>query len=269
MEFLSPEVIVILMAVSLVAGFIDAIAGGGGMLTIPALLAAGLPTTAALATNKLQSSFGSFSASLNFIRKGYVSLQEIWLAMAFTFVGAALGAILVQSLDPGFLRALIPVLLIASAAYFIFSPQVGDMEGHRRIGYPAFGALIGTGIGFYDGFFGPGTGSFFAIAYVTLLGFPLTKATAHTKMLNLTSNLASLLFFIVGGKVVWTVGLAMAAGQFIGGRLGSQVVIGRGATVIKPVLVTVSLIMTAKLLFDGGWPAGAHDLLARFREIAS
>ena len=206
MEYLSPETAVILMGVSLVAGFIDAIAGGGGLLTIPALLAAGLPTASALATNKLQSPFGSFSASLNFIRKGYVSLGEMWPAIACTFAGAALGAILVQSLDPGFLRSLIPFLLIASAAYFIFSPRASEIEGHRRIGYPLFGATVGTVIGFYDGFFGPGTGSFFTVAYVTLLGFPITKATAHTKVLNFTSNIASLMVFIAGGKIVWTLG---------------------------------------------------------------
>ena len=268
MEHLSPEIAAILFGVSLIAGFIDAIAGGGGLLTIPALLAAGLPTTSALATNKLQSTFGSLSASLNFIRKGYVSLKEIWLAIAFTFIGAALGAILVQSLDPGFLRSLVPFLLAASAAYFIFSPQASDMEGHRRIGYPVFGALACTIIGFYDGFFGPGAGSFFAIAHVTLLGFTITKATAHTKVLNFTSNIASLMFFIAGGNVVWALGLIMALGQFIGGRLGSEVVIGRGGTVIKPVLVTVCLVMTAKLLFDSSNVGLSHDILTWLRAIA-
>jgi hypothetical protein len=269
MEYLSPETAVILMGVSLAAGFIDAIAGGGGLLTIPALLAAGLPTTSALATNKLQSAFGSFSASLNFIRKGYVSFKEIWPAIAFTFMGAALGAILVQSLDPGFLRSLVPFLLIASAGYFVFSPRASDIEGHRRIGYPLFGATAGTVIGFYDGFFGPGAGSFFAIAYVTLLGFPITKATAHTKVLNFTSNITSLIFFIAGGHVVWTLGLIMAAGQFVGGRLGSEVVIGRGGAVIKPVLVTVCLVMTAKLLLDQSQSAFGPEFLAWVKGIST
>ncbi len=269
MEYLSPETAVILMGVSLVAGFIDAIAGGGGLLTIPALLAAGLPTASALATNKLQSPFGSFSASLNFIRKGYVSLGEMWPAIACTFAGAALGAILVQSLDPGFLRSLIPFLLIASAAYFIFSPRASEIEGHRRIGYPLFGATVGTVIGFYDGFFGPGTGSFFTVAYVTLLGFPITKATAHTKVLNFTSNIASLMVFIAGGKIVWTLGFIMGIGQFIGARLGSKMVIGRGGTVIKPVLVTVCLVMTAKLLLDGSSLTWGHDFLSWVRKIAT
>ncbi len=262
MEIYSPDVLAALMAAGLIAGFVDAIAGGGGLLTIPALLAAGLPPSEVLGTNKLQSTFGSFSASLHFARKGYVSLGDIWLAVIFTFMGGALGAILVQSLDPGFLRGLIPILLIANAVYFICSPAAGDIEGHRRISYPLFALLIGTSIGCYDGFFGPGTGSFFVIAYVALLGFTLTAATAHTKVLNFTSNIAALAFFIAGGKVVWTAGLAMAAGQFIGAHLGAGVVIGRGAKVIKPVLVTVCLVMTAKILLTEGGGAGLHGFWA-------
>jgi uncharacterized protein len=268
MEHLSLETAAIFWSVSIFAGFVDSIAGGGGLITIPALLAAGLPTTSALATNKLQGTFGSFSASLNFIRKGYVSLGELWLAIAFTFVGAAVGTILVQSLDPGFLRGAIPFLLIASAAYFAFSPRAGDIEGQQRMSYPAFAALVCTAIGFYDGFFGPGTGSFFAAAHVALLGFPLTKATAHTKVLNFTTNFASLMFFIAGGKILWMLGCVMGTGQFLGARLGSQFVIGRGGAAIRPVLVTVCLVMTAKLLLDNGSPDWGRDFLSWLRQTA-
>jgi uncharacterized protein len=250
MEFLTPEVVAALVVVSGIAGFVDAIAGGGGLLTIPALMAAGLSPAQALGTNKLQAAFGSLSASLNFARNGYVAFNEIGLAVLLTFLGAGLGAILVQSINPEFLRSVIPYLLIAAAAYFIFSPSIGDIDGHQRISHPAFALLIGTSIGFYDGVFGPGTGSFFVIAHVSLLGYTTTKATAHTKVLNFTSNIASLFLFILGGKVVWAVGLAMAGGQFIGGRLGAELVIGRGAKVVKPIIVSVCLAMTAKILFD-------------------
>lgn len=252
MEFFTLEIVAALFAISVIAGFVDAIAGGGGLLTIPALLAAGLSPAQTLATNKLQAAFGSLSASLKFARRGFIAFEEIRLAIIFTFVGAGLGAIVVQSINPGFLRNLIPFLLIGAAAYFIFSPSASDIEGHQRISHTAFAVLIGTSIGFYDGFFGPGTGSFFVIAHVSLLGCAMTKATAHTKVLNFTSNFASLLLFILGGQVVWAVGLAMAAGQFIGGRLGADLVIGRGAKVVKPILVTMCLAMTAKILFDAG-----------------
>ncbi len=261
MESLSPLLVVSLTLVSLLAGFIDAIAGGGGLLTLPALLAAGIPPTQALATNKLQGTFGSLSASINFVRQGYVSPRRMRLAILCTFVGAAVGAVAVQHIAPGALRQIVPVLLVAATLYFIFSPRIADVHGERRIGEHAFALLCGTAIAFYDGFFGPGTGSFFVIAYVALLGLPVTAATAHTKVLNFTSNLAALLLFIVGGKVVWAIGLPMALGQFIGGRLGSHVVIGWGVRVVKPALVVVSLVMTCKVLLDAGGVQWLRQLL--------
>ncbi len=211
--------------------FIDAIAGGGGLLSIPALLAAGIPPAAALATNKLQSSFGALSATIKFVRRGEVHPGAMRTMILCTFVGSALGAILVQLLDSSFLRDVIPILLIGIALYLLLSPKAGDIDAQQRIGEHAFALSIGTGIGFYDGFFGPGTGTFFAIAFVSLLGHNLRKATAHTKVVNLTSNLAALLFFIVGGHVLWTVGLLMGAGQYIGAQLGAHMVIRNGARV--------------------------------------
>ncbi|WP_242521554.1 TSUP family transporter [Motiliproteus sp. SC1-56] len=247
---LTLELVLMLAFAGLVAGCIDAIAGGGGMIALPMLLFAGLSPAQALATNKLQGSFGTFSASLYFIRRGLVQPRRIWPMVLCTFAGAALGTILVQMLDPSFLTAVIPLLLILIALYFLFSPQVGEEDVQRRIGEWTFALTVGFGVGFYDGFFGPGTGSFFAIAFVSLLGFGLTKATAHTKVLNLTSNLASLLFFIAGGQVVWTLGLVMAAGQLIGGRLGASLVVLKGSRLIRPLVVTICILMSVKLLLE-------------------
>ncbi|WP_245985943.1 TSUP family transporter [Azospirillum thermophilum] len=209
MDILTPETLGTLFAVGLLAGFIDSIAGGGGLLSIPALLAAGLPPAETLATNKLQASFGSFSATLKFVRQGEVRPGSMLPMIVCTFIGAAAGAIIVQILDSSFLRDVIPLLLIGIAIYLLVSPKAGDLDARQRIGENAFALAIGTGIGFYDGFFGPGTGTFFAIAFVSLLGYNLRKATAHTKVLNFTSNIASLLFFLAGGHVLWTVGLLM------------------------------------------------------------
>ncbi|MEH6626996.1 MAG: TSUP family transporter [Motiliproteus sp.] len=230
------------------AGFIDAIAGGGGLVALPLLLFTGLSPAQALATNKLQGCFGTFSASYYFIRRGLVQPRDILTMVACTFVGAAAGTLLVQRLDPSFLTLAIPVLLIATAGYFWFSPQMGEEDAQQRIGVLAFSLSIGFGVGFYDGFFGPGTGSFFAIAFVSLLGFGLTKATAHTKVLNFTSNIASLLFFIAGGQVMWTLGLTMAAGQLLGGRLGARLVVRKGSKLIRPLVVTMCIVMSLKLL---------------------
>ena len=247
---LSVDWVLLLFLVGLTAGFVDSIAGGGGLITVPALLAAGLSPAQALATNKLQSSGGAFSASYYFVRKGMVKLSDLKLAIALTFVGSAFGTILVQTIDASVLEHVIPLLMIGIAAYFLFSPSVGDEERQQKLTMSMFGFTAGFGIGFYDGFFGPGTGSFFAIAFVSLMGFSLTKATAHTKVLNCTSNLASLLFFILGGAVVWKVGLVMILGQLIGARLGSKVVMSRGQQIIRPMIVIISLIMTGKLLWN-------------------
>ena len=245
---LSIELMALLFAAGALAGFVDAIAGGGGMIALPTLLFAGLSPAQALATNKLQGSFGTFSASLYFIRRGLVDLRSITTMIICTFVGSALGTVLVQQLDPSFLTAVIPLLLILIALYFWFSPTLGEEDVHQRIGPLAFALTVGFGVGFYDGFFGPGTGSFFAIAFVSLMGFGLTKATAHTKVLNLTSNIASLLFFIAGGHVVWSLGLLMALGQLLGGRMGAKMVVLKGSKLIRPLVVLICVLMSVKLL---------------------
>ncbi|WP_448217913.1 TSUP family transporter [Endozoicomonas sp. 2B-B] len=241
----------LLFFVAILAGFVDSIAGGGGLITVPALLAVGLSPAQALATNKLQSTGGSFSASVYFIRRGLVNLREMRFAIFMTFVGSAAGTILVQLIDASVLKQIIPFLLLGIAAYFILSPSVRNTKASSaRMSLTAFACSAGLGVGFYDGFFGPGTGSFFAIAFVSLLGYSLTMATAHTKVLNCTSNVASLLFFILGGQVVWAVGGIMLIGQFIGARLGSRMVVKRGQQIIRPMIVVISLVMTGKLMWD-------------------
>ena len=188
---LGVDVLAILFCVALAAGFIDAIAGGGGMLTVPALLSVGIPPAQALATNKLQSSFGSFSASWYFVRNGFVNLKQMRLAIACTFAGSAIGAILVQHIDASVLTSLIPILLVCISLYFLFSPNIGAGGGTPKLSEAAFAFSVGTSIGFYDGFFGPGTGSFFTICFVVIAQLGLVEATTRTKILNFTSNIAA------------------------------------------------------------------------------
>lgn len=242
--------IVLLVGVAFVAGLIDAIAGGGGLLVLPALLSAGLPPTAALATNKLQGVFGTATSTLNFAHKGALRFRDVALAVFWTFIGSASGTFIVARVGDTRLSALLPLLLIAFALYFLLSPRVGDVERARRLGERAFAFVIGFGIGFYDGFFGPGTGAFFALAYVALAGFTLTRATAHAKALNFTSNLASMLAFALGGHIIWSLGLTMAVGQIAGGWLGSHLVLRHGTRLVRPALVTVSLLLSARLLWQ-------------------
>lgn len=247
---LSLELLGLLFLTGLAAGTIDAIAGGGGLIALPALLATGLPPAHALATNKLQGSFGTFSSSLYFIRQQLVRPREIRRWILFTFVGSALGTLLVQLIDPGFLSTLIPVLLILIALYFALGPRLKRKRQPKPCNPRLFDTGVCGGCGFYDGFFGPGTGSFFALGFVELQGFDLTRATAHTKVLNLTSNIASLGVFILGGKVVWSLGLAMAVGQLLGGRLGAHLVVLKGSRLIRPLIVIMTLAISLKLLLQ-------------------
>ncbi len=249
MDLLTPEIIAALFAIGVAAGFIDSIAGGGGLLTVPALLWVGLPPADALATNKLQSSFGSGSATLRFVTSGEVSPAAMWFMIACTFVGAAGGSVAVQMSDPDFLRDVIPLLLVGIAAWLLLSPKAGELDARQRMGERAFALTAGFGIGFYDGFFGPGTGTFFAIAFVALLGFNLRRATAHTKVLNFTSNVAALLFFLLGGHIWWATGLIMGTGQFLGAQAGAHLVVRNGARIVRPVLVVASLAITARLVW--------------------
>lgn len=250
MDFLSPDLLALLFAVGLFAGFIDSIAGGGGLVTIPVLLAVGVPPAAALATNKLQGTFGSFSAALHFYRLGELDLRRLWPWFAVAVVASALGAVTVQAVDPSFLRTVLPVLLVTIALYLLLSPGIGAVDAHQRLGYWAFGLTIVPAVAYYDGFFGPATGSFFALALVGVMGFNLRKATAHTKLLNFGSNVGSLVLFIIGGKVLWAIGLAMGVGQFLGARLGAAMVMKKGARLVRPLLVVVCLATTAKLVND-------------------
>lgn len=244
------DLLLMLFGAAVFAGFVDSIAGGGGLITIPALLWAGISPAAALATNKLQGSFGAFSSSFSFIRKGHVKPRDLIGPIILTFLGAATGTIIVQMINPGILMTILPFLLILIALYFLFSPRINDLDANQMISLKLFGFTAGFAIGFYDGFFGPGTGSFFSLAFVLLLGFNITKATGHAKVLNLTSNFAALLMFIAGGQVQWTIGIVMALGAFIGAQIGSHLVMKMGARLVRPLLVITSLCISIKLIID-------------------
>ena len=246
---LDPIVLLALAGAGLLAGFVDAIAGGGGMIALPALLAAGVPPVAALGTNKLQSVIGTGAAAITYWRKGFVSLTTLAVAVACTFAAAFVGAFVVKQIDTSLLRIAVPVALVAIALYFLFAPRLTDEDRHARLRFAAFVPLMGAIIGFYDGIFGPGTGSFLTIGFVALFGLGVTRASGHTKVLNLASNLGALALFIPSGDVVWLAAGAMAVGQIIGGYLGALTGIRFGAKLIRPLVVIISLILAGKLLF--------------------
>jgi hypothetical protein len=240
----------LLFLTGLAAGFVDSIAGGGGLITVPALLNFGFAPSFALGTNKLQATFGSGSATWHYAASRIVSLKDCQRCFVFTLFGAGLGAIVVQRIDPSFLQHLIPVLLLLVAIYTTLNPRLGEQDLRPRIGRPAFDLIFGFALGFYDGFFGPGTGTFWTMAWMLGLGFNMTRATGYTKVMNFASNLSSLAFFLIGGKVYFAAGLTMGIGQLLGARIGSRLVIARGTKFIRPIFLTVVLALTLKLLYD-------------------
>ncbi len=240
----------VLFLTGLTAGCIDSIAGGGGLITIPVLLSLGFPPHEALGTNKFQSSFGSFTASYYYVKKGGVELKKTKPGILFTFIGACIGVVVVQQISPSLLNYIIPVLLSGIIIYTFSKPNIGELDGRSRFSPFIFYLIFGLSLGFYDGFFGPGTGSFWALAFVAGMGFNFIKATGYTKVMNFTSNITSLCLFLLSGNIIFTAGIIMAAGQIIGAKIGSGLVIKKGAKFIRPIFITVVILTTLKLIID-------------------
>ena len=253
MDFvLSPEILAMLFGAAAIAGFVDAIAGGGGLITIPVLLLAQVPPIQALATNKLQASSGSFTASMMVIRRGLVKVPEVRTLFICSLIGSAIGAFAVQFVNAKALDVLIPIVLVSIALYFLLAPNAGAVEKKPRLNRSAYQGVVVPGIGFYDGMFGPGTGSFFSLAGVALRGQNLITATANAKVLNFASNIASLAVFIFGGKVIWAAGGAMILGQVIGAWAGSHAMVRGGTKLIRPMIVSVCVVMLGRYLWQKG-----------------
>lgn len=244
----SPELLLVLFLVALVAGWVDALAGGGGLITVPALLLSGLPPAAALATNKLQGSFGAFSAALYFLRRGMIPLRASLPVALAVAAGSVAGGMLLLRVSAGLLVLLIPALLIGIGVYFLFFARNLDEARPPRIGARTYRHSVAPLLGFYDGFLGPGTGSFMATSLVTLRGLPIRQATAEAKLLNFSSNIAALAYFLVFGQIAWALGGVMIAGQIIGAALGAHTAFRGGARIIRPVTIIVCFAMSARVL---------------------
>jgi uncharacterized protein len=242
----------ILAAVALAAGVVDAIAGGGGLVTVPALLAVGLPPHLAIATNKGQSVFGSFAALLRFSHGGLVDPARAKVTFPLGIVGSLAGAALVLAVPPATLRPVVVVLLAAVAVFVGVRrappPRLEDAppRPHAR----AIAGAAALAIGAYDGFFGPGTGTFLIVAFVGLLGDGLAHASASAKVVNFASNLAALVLFAARGAVVWRIALPMAVAQLLGGWLGAHLAVRRGDVLVRRVVVAVALAAAVKLAWD-------------------
>jgi uncharacterized protein len=244
--------ILLLSLASLLAGVVDAIAGGGGLLTVPALLAAGLPADLALGTNKGQAVFGSGAALLRFARAGLVDGRMARVTFPAGLLGSLAGAALVLLVPPTVLRPVVLLLLVVVAVVLALRPAapVPHAGATARARPLRVAAAIAAVVGAYDGFFGPGTGTFLIFGFVVFLGLRMQEASADAKVVNFASNLAAMLLFATRGLVIWSVALPMAAGQFAGATLGAHLAVRGGDRLVRWAVLAVVAALAVKLGAD-------------------
>jgi hypothetical protein len=247
---LSLPTLLSLAAAALAAGAVDAIGGGGGLITLPALLAAGLPAPLALGTNKGQGVFGSGAALWRYARAGLVDGRTARVSFPAGLLGSLLGAGLVLLVPPAALRPVVLVLLLLVAVVLAFRPSAPAPTAVRRPRRMPVAAAIAVAIGAYDGFFGPGTGTFLIFAFVIFFGARLQEASADAKVVNFASNLAAVALFSARGMVLWQAALPMAAGQFLGGVLGVHLAVRGGDRLVRLVVLAVVAALVGKLGLD-------------------
>ena len=246
----NPIIYPVLFFAGILSGIVNAVAGGGGLISLPALLAVGIPPQIALGTNKFQASFGHFTSAAYYLRHDVVTLKSTRLGIIFTVIGAAAGSYAVQRIDNSLLSQILPFLLLAVLAYTIVTPAAEETARPARMNGILLFVIGGIVFGFYDGFFGPGIGSFWVTTLIFFQGFDLTKSIGYSKVMNSTSNLVALALFFMGGMVWLAAGFVMAAGQVTGAWVGSRLVVKRGASFIRPLYICIVLLMTIKLFYD-------------------
>ncbi|OLN33754.1 TSUP family transporter [Desulfosporosinus metallidurans] len=242
----------IICVLGFLAAAVDAIAGGGGLISLPALLMVGVPPHLALGTNKFAASLASLNSSITFARSGKVHFTLVKWQIPFTFIGAALGVWAVLSVSSVFLNKAVLILILLVGIYTMAHKSLGLEDKFQGLNSynVVIGCLFALSLGFYDGFFGPGTGSFLIFAFITVFGFDFVAASANSKVLNFTSNFASLLLFAWNGKILFSYGIPMAIFMILGSFVGTRLAIQRGAKLVKPIFITMSLLVAAKLIYQ-------------------
>ncbi|MDO4516908.1 MAG: TSUP family transporter [Bacillota bacterium] len=241
---------VIVCPLVFLGGFVDAVAGGGGLISLPAYLIAGIPPHNAIATNKLSSAMGTTLTTVRFARKGFIPWRQAALCVVFAFVGSSLGAKLALRIDAEIFTLLMLGILPLVAVYVLRGKSLGQGERppcapRKTLLISALAALL---IGGYDGFYGPGTGTFLLLALTGPARMPLTQANGVTKAINLTTNLSALAVFLLGGKVLLPLGLVAGCFGILGNYLGTRFFIRGGVKFVKPVILAVLTIFFIKVL---------------------
>ena len=244
--------ILVLSFAALIAGFVDAVAGGGGVITFPTFMFLGLPVSQIVGTNKLVSTAGTSVAAYTFLRKGHVQKEVVNVAWPFTFVGALLGATIVLILPNDFLKPFVSFLVISVALYCYFRPALGIAHSYERLSKKSrlITQIAAFFLGFYDGFFGPGTGIFLTFFFIGILRCDFLRATANTKVLNWISNIVPLIYFLTQGNIRFDLGIPMLVANIIGGYVGAHTAISKGSKFIKWIYIIMAVLTAGKLIVD-------------------
>ncbi|ROR28446.1 hypothetical protein EDD66_10428 [Mobilisporobacter senegalensis] len=245
--------LLLICPITFIAGFIDSIAGGGGLISLPAYFAIGIPPHLATGTNKCSSTFGSFFATVRYIKNGKVHIQSAVFAAIMALFGSYLGATLNLSLDEKYLKYIL-IFILPITAFIIYQKKEFGRE-NKALGLSGgkiilLSMMSGFVIGIYDGFFGPGTGTFLIFCFSALIGFDLITSSGNAKIVNFSSNIAALITFAVHGKILYTIGIPGAIFGILGNWIGSGIALKRGTKVIRPMLVIVMGILLIKVIVD-------------------
>ncbi|MBP2033423.1 putative membrane protein YfcA [Clostridium algifaecis] len=233
------------------AAFVDSIAGGGGIISLPAFLISGVPPHLALGTNKFSSSCASLASSLKFAKSGKVDTKILKFLVPFTFIGAIIGTNVVLIVNTKYLNSIVLTLLILVSIYSLFSKSVGMEDNFKCLTKKSLflGMLFAACLGFYDGFFGPGTGSFLIFGLIYIYNFDFVRSAGNGKVLNFVSNITSLIVFIINGQINYSLGIPVAICMILGARIGTRLALSRGANLIKPIFITISLCLAVKMIY--------------------
>lgn len=244
--------ILFLCGAGFLAALVDSIAGGGGLISVPAYLLAGVPPYYSLGTNKFSSTAGSFTSSIKFATSGKVDFKILKFAIPFTLIGAVLGVNTVLMIDQTFLYTLVLILVLFVGIYSFFSKSIGMEDKFQGINAKniTLAIILAFALGFYDGFFGPGTGSFLIFGLISIFHFDFVKASGNAKVLNFVSNITALIMFAINHKIDYALGIPVAIFMILGARIGTKLALNKGAKLIKPIFITMSLGVAIKMLYS-------------------
>lgn len=242
----------ILCFAGFLAALVDSIAGGGGLISLPAFLSSGISPYTALGSNKFASTCASFTSSIKYAKSGKTNMQLLKYLIPFTLIGSIIGANTVLMISQKQLYSIVLVMILFVGVYSLFSKSIGQKDNFKELNRKniILGILLSFSLGFYDGFFGPGTGSFLMFGLINIYGFDFIKSSGNARVLNFVSNISSLVVFAVNKQIDYSLAIPVALFMIIGARVGTKLALNKGSKLIKPIFVTMSLGVACKMFFN-------------------